>query len=326
MRYRFSLMYDMRAPEFGARPVDLYQAALDQIEWGDRVGIQSLILMEHHATTDGYLPSPLVMGGAAAARTKSMAIVISLMLLPLYHPLRAAEDLAVLDLLSNGRLVVMVGAGYREEEYAQFGLSIKKRPSLMEEGIETLRRAWTGEPFEFRGQTVRILPRPAQSPGPPIIMGGSSNAAAVRAARIADGFSPTNPMYFEAYREELAKLGKPVPPPAPTPSGPQVMFLHIAEDPDAAWKQIAPHAMHESNDYGRWGRGMNMPYKEVASADELRASGVYQVLTPAETVDYVRRTGGLALKPLMGGLDPAIGWKSLELFEQEVLPKLRADG
>jgi alkanesulfonate monooxygenase SsuD/methylene tetrahydromethanopterin reductase-like flavin-dependent oxidoreductase (luciferase family) len=325
MRYRFSLAYDMRAPDFGARPVDLYQAAIDQIEWGDKLGFQSVIFMEHHATTDGYLPSPLVMAAAAASRTTSIRIVISLMLLPLYHPLRAAEDLAVLDLLSNGRLTVMVGAGYRPEEYEQFGLSFKKRPSLMEEGIETLKRAWTGEPFEFQGRTVRILPRPAQNPRPPIIMGGSSNAAAARAARIADGFSPTNPMYFEAYREELARLGKPVPPPAPAPSGPPALFLHIAKEPDAAWKAIAPHAMHESNDYGRWGRGLNMPYKEAATADELRATGLYQVLTPAEAVDYARRNGGLSLKPLMGGLDPAVGWESLKLFEQEVLPKLRAD-
>jgi alkanesulfonate monooxygenase SsuD/methylene tetrahydromethanopterin reductase-like flavin-dependent oxidoreductase (luciferase family) len=197
---------------------------------------------------------------------------------------------------------------------------------MMEEGIETLKKAWTGEPFEFRGETVRILPRPVQNPRPPIIMGGSSDAAAARAARIADGFMPTNPKYYEAYREELGKLGKPVPPPMPTGSGPAVMFLHIAEDPDAAWKIIAPHALHESNDYGRWGRGLNMPYPEVTNADELRERGIYQVLTPAETVDYVRKTGGLMLKPLMGGLDPAVGWKSLELFEREVLPKLQADG
>jgi alkanesulfonate monooxygenase SsuD/methylene tetrahydromethanopterin reductase-like flavin-dependent oxidoreductase (luciferase family) len=326
MRYRLSIAYDMRAPDFGARPVDLYQAALDQIEWADRVGIQSVIIMEHHATTDGYLPSPIVMAAAAAARTRSIGIVISLMLLPLYHPLRAAEDLAVLDLLSNGRLVVMVGAGYREAEYRQFGLSIKKRPSMMEEGIETLKKAWTGEPFEFRGETVRILPRPAQSPRPPIIMGGSSNAAAARAARIADGFMPTNPKYYEAYREELGRLGKPAPPPMPAPEGPAVMFTHVAEDPDAAWKLIAPHALHESNEYGRWGRGLGMPYPEVSDAEALREMGVYQVLTPAQAVEHARRTGGFSLKPLMGGLDPAVGWASLKLFEREVLPQLQADG
>jgi alkanesulfonate monooxygenase SsuD/methylene tetrahydromethanopterin reductase-like flavin-dependent oxidoreductase (luciferase family) len=324
MTYAFGLAYDQRAPDFGAKPLDLYQAALDQCEWGDKLGFASCSFMEHHATTDGYLPSPIVMAAAAAGRTKNILIGVGVMLLPLYHPLRAAEDLAILDLVSNGRLRLIVGAGYRQEEYAQFGLSLKRRPSLMEEGIETLKKAWTGEPFEFRGETVRILPRPAQSPRPDIVMGGSSRAAAARAARIADGYRPTDPVLFEDYREELAALGKPVPPPMPVSNGPRVMFVHIAEDPDAAWNVIAPHALHESNDYAKWGRGQaNMPYREAATAEELRATGLYQVLTPEQAIDYAKANGGLYLKPLMGGLDPAFARQSLDLFETKVLPALR---
>jgi alkanesulfonate monooxygenase SsuD/methylene tetrahydromethanopterin reductase-like flavin-dependent oxidoreductase (luciferase family) len=242
----FTIAYDMRAPDFGARPVDLYKAALDQCAWADKLGCQSVTLMEHHATTDGYLPSPIVMAAAVAGRTEQMLIRIGVMLLPLYHPLRAAEDLAVLDLIAEGRLRIIVGAGYRPAEYAQFGLEMRKRPSLMEQGVETLKKAWTGEPFEYQGATVRILPRPAQSPRPEIHMGGSSEASAERAALIADGYDPVSPALFEHYRKALAGLGKPAP--QPRRQRPSYTFLYIARDPDAAWKTIAPHAMHESND------------------------------------------------------------------------------
>ncbi len=316
-----TLAYDMRAPGFGAKPIDLYRAALDQCEWADKLGFQSVAFMEHHATTDGYLPSPIVMAAAAAGRTRNILIRVSVMLLPLYHPLRAAEDLAVLDLVSEGRLRLTVGAGYRDEEFAQFGLSLKKRPSLMERGIETLKKAWTGEAFDFEGQRVRILPRPAQNPRPAIAMGGSSKAAAERAARIADDYQPVTPEIYEDYRKALAALGKPVPEPAKMRGS--YMFLHVSKNPDADWKKIAPHAMHESNDYARWLRNApNAVYHEVSDPEQLRASGSYKIVTPEECVAMAKREGILSFKPLMGGLDPEIGWAGLRLFEKEVLPKL----
>jgi alkanesulfonate monooxygenase SsuD/methylene tetrahydromethanopterin reductase-like flavin-dependent oxidoreductase (luciferase family) len=110
-----------------------------------------------------------------------MEIRLGVILLPLYHPVRLAEDLAVLDLLAEGRLRITVGMGYREEEYDQFDQNIKRRPSLMEEGVDVLKQAWTGEPFEWRGHTIRVLPRPFQHPRPAITMGGSSRASAERA-------------------------------------------------------------------------------------------------------------------------------------------------
>lgn len=317
------LAYDMRAPDFGAPAAALYAAALDQCEWADKLGFQQVMFSEHHATTDGYLPSPIVMAAAAAGRTKSMLIGIGLILLPLYHPLHAAEDLAVLDLVSGGRLRLVVGAGYRDEEYEQFGLKLRQRPSLMERGIETLKQAWTGEPFEYEGKTVRILPRPAQRPRPDIVMGGTTKAAAERAARIADGYMPVAPELFEDYRQALAALGKPVPPPMPARRG-GYMFLHVTNDPDGDWQRIAPHALHENNDYAAWLKGQpNAVYRHVDDAAALLASGQYRIVTPDECVALAQENGFLSFKPLIGGLDPAIGWESLRLFEKEVLPRLR---
>ncbi len=317
------MAFDMRAPDFGAPSRQLYQAALSQCEWADRVGFDSVSFMEHHASSDGYLPSPIVMASAAAARTSRIQIGLSVMLLPLYHPLRAAEDIAVLDIISGGRIRLTVGAGYREEEYAQFGLNIRQRPSLMTKGIETLRKSWTGEAFEFEGRQVRILPRPAQPGGPEIVMGGASEAAAKRAARIADGFAPIDPGLFECYRQELKVLGKPVPDPMPTRESSPV-FIHVSNDPDKDWSIIAPHALHESNDYASWAKGdPRYPFKPSTDADVLRASGMYLVLTPDECIEQVRKSGELYLRPLMGGLDPDIANQSLSLIENSVLPALR---
>jgi hypothetical protein len=118
-------------------------------------------------------------------------------------------------------------------------------------------------------------------------------------------------------------LGKPVPD-RPRQRGGGGMFFHVAEDPERAWEQIAPHAMHETNDYAAWAAGMRgSPYSSFESADELRKSGMYEVVTPDEAVDLIRERGGVSFKPLMGGLDPELGWESLHLFELKVLPRLR---
>jgi len=314
-----ALAYDMRAPDTGAPAADLYAAAVEQAAWADKLGFATVTVMEHHATTDGYLPSPIVLGAAMAAVTERVAIQLSLVLLPLYHPLRAAEDLAVLDLVSGGRLRLTVGLGYREEEYAQFDVNIKRRPSLMEEAVETLKLAWTGEPFEFRGHTVRILPRPAQRPRPLIAMGGASPASARRAARIADDYQPLAPRLYEIYLEELDALGKPAPPPRFRGlSG----YVFVSEDPERDWARIAPAALHDTNEYARWIGSRRGSFVPVADADELRATGTYQVVTPEECLALAAEHGGLVFKPLVGGLDPAIGWEGLELFADKVLPQL----
>jgi alkanesulfonate monooxygenase SsuD/methylene tetrahydromethanopterin reductase-like flavin-dependent oxidoreductase (luciferase family) len=316
-----SLAYDMRAPDWGPPAQALYEAALEQCAWADRAGFQNVQLMEHHATTDGYLPSPIVMGAAIAGVTDQLLLRLSLLLLPLYHPLRVAEDLAVLDLISGGRLRVTVGLGYRQEEYDQFGVNIKRRPSLMEEAVETLKRAWSGESFEYQGRTVRILPRPAQRPRPAIYMGGASPASAHRAARIADGYQPLSPRLYQIYLEELARLGKPKPEPDPTAPGGRG-YVFVAEDPDREWDRIAPHALHDANEYARWIGDRPGMFTATADPGELRRAGTYRVVTPDECVKLAAEERAITFKPLVGGLAPEVGWASLELFATKVLPRI----
>jgi hypothetical protein len=105
-------------------------------------------------------------------------------------------------------------------------------------------------------------------------------------------------------------------------------FVHVADDPDAAWKRIAPHALHETNAYARWASdtGADVPYQPIEDPNALRASGLYPVLTPDELIERARALGPLGsviLHPLMGGMDPELSWESLRLVEQRVLPALR---
>lgn len=322
-----SLRYDLRCAPFGAtRSADLVAAALEQCAWADRLGFATVVLSEHHGSPDGYLPSPLVLGAAIAARTRHLRLVIAALIAPLHDPIRLAEDIAVLDVVSGGRVIPVVSGGYVESEFRAFGKRLSDRAHVMEGIVPWLERAWTGEPFEHRGATVRVTPRPVQRPRPPIFMGGGSEAAARRAARHADHFMPTLPEFYRFYREERMKLGKPDPGPLPRTTG---NFLYVAEDPGAAWQQIAPYAMHEMNAYGQWmaEAGVSGPYQPIRDADALRATGEYAVMTPDELIETARGMGGLdtiLFHPLMGGMDPELSWASLRLFEAKVLPALRA--
>jgi alkanesulfonate monooxygenase SsuD/methylene tetrahydromethanopterin reductase-like flavin-dependent oxidoreductase (luciferase family) len=320
---RLILRLDMRAPATDRRPEVLYAAGLEMAEWADREGFEELMLSEHHGAEDGYLPSPLVYGAALAARTRALRLRVSALVLPLHDPLRVAEDVAVLDNLSQGRVELVLAGGFLPSEFEMFGRSLADRGRLIEEGVALLERAWTGKPFEYRGRSVRVTPRPVQRPRPPLLLGGSVEAAARRAARIADGFVPVVPELYPVYLEECRKLG--VTPGESRVPGPP--FLHVAEDPDAAWSRIAPHALHESNSYASWYAqgGTSGPYQPTRDAAALRTSGLYQVLTPEECValaEALGPDGWLFLHPLMGGLDPELGWQSLELLASKVLPRL----
>jgi len=329
---QFTLRFDLRNPDFaGTTTAERYRAALDIASWADGLGFTRVGISEHHGVPDGYLPSPCTFAAALAACTRHMRIAISALVAPMHDPLRLAEDLAVVDNLSGGRLDIVVANGYVESELAMFGCALRDRPKRTVEVVETLRKAWTGEPFDYRGRRVQITPVPCQPGGPAIVLGGKSDAAARRAARIADGFQPSNPNCWGAYRDEMVRLGKPDP--GPMEHTGHVAFVHLTRDPDRRWEDIAPYALHETNSYGRWlaDAGLIGPgsYAPVDDAAELRASGRYRTLTPEAFVEELSALGpdaSVAIHPLMGGIPPELAWESLHLLEHEVLPRVSGRG
>jgi len=327
----FGITYDMWCPPFAdTPPAAQYAAMLDQIEYVDEHGWAMVSFNEHHRSKDGYLPSPLIATAAVAARTRQIALR-PLLLLPFYETLKLAEDLAVVDLISGGRLAPVFGAGYRAEEFEMFDKDLADRRSTIDEAVQALRTAWTGEPFEYRGRTVQIMPRPAQRPAIPIFLGGSSKAAARAAARLADGFYPTEARWWEVYREELEKLGRSIEGGPPARGGP--MFLHVSEDPDRDWPLITPYLLNAIHQYREWtfpnmkAMGKVPPQFSVESEEDLRASNHYVIVTPDECVDLLAPLGAgglVTIRPGWGGYSPELGWSCLRLLVENVIPRLDA--
>lgn len=318
--------WDLRCTDPDPRVrADLYAAALDQAAYVEGAGFHGIVVSEHHGVDDGYLPSPLLLASAMAARTSHISIFVAALLAPLHDPLRLAEDLAVLDHLSGGRVGCVLGLGYRPEEYAQFDVSWADRGAVMDAAIETLLAAFTGEPFEHRGRTVRVTPAPLSRPHPMLFYGGGSKAAARRAGRHGLGFFPQvgAPELLEAYRQACVDAGREPGLVLSPPPGPGNVFC--ATDPDAFWAEHGHHLLHDATSYGEWhGTNESAVVDRSTSVEELRAGGVYLVATPDELVERCR-SGEVQLvtaNPLCGGLPPEAGWENLRLLGDVVLPAL----
>jgi alkanesulfonate monooxygenase SsuD/methylene tetrahydromethanopterin reductase-like flavin-dependent oxidoreductase (luciferase family) len=318
------LHFDMRAPDIGPPAPELYRAAVEMASWADERGLLSVVISEHHGSDDGYLPSPLVLAGAIAAVTKHAMISINALVLTLRDPVATAEDCLVLDNLSGGRLMLNLVAGYVPSEFEMFGLDVADRAATFEAKVAAFTQALTGEPFEWEGRTIRVTPGPVQRPRPMVALGGASKAGARRAARLGDGFiAPVgDQVLLDTYLAECEKLGK-EPGLVAGPDGPLSIF--VSTDPDATWERIGPHVLHELHAYGEFGRAAgeeHHPYLAFADATAAREAGLVAVYTPEECVEHVR-SGHLALvKPLIGGCPPDVGWETLHLLVDEVLPKL----
>lgn len=323
---RLTMRFDFRNPEISeTRMADRYSAAIDMAEWADGLGIPANIsVSEHHGSADGYIPSPQLMIAAMAARTKNVRFCVAALIVPFHDPLRIAEDFCVLDNITRGRVDLIVAGGYAPSEFAMFDVPMKERPKRVTEAVNTLKAAFAGRPFEYRGRNVHITPEPMRPGGPAVIMGGASEGAARRAARIADGFVPATGDCWEFYRDELIKLGKPDPGAA---SGTTADVTALSRDVEAGWHAMAPYFLHETNAYGAWKAeaGETSPYDIFPDTDALRAANRYHVLTPEQQIASLKASPfpDAQYHPLCGGMPIDLAWDSLRLFASEVLPAFR---
>ncbi|HET6356295.1 LLM class flavin-dependent oxidoreductase [Streptomyces sp. NPDC002659] len=315
---RFNLVDPDATPEtLAAR----YRAALEMAAYADDRGIDTIQTEEHHGAGNNWLPSPFVFAGAVLGSTRRIAVTVSAIIGPLYDPLRLAEDIAVLDLIGKGRLVTVAGIGYRPEEYEAHGVDWGRRGKIQDLLLETLLKAWTGEPFTYEGRTVRVTPRPYTQPHPLLLVGGSSKAAARRAARLGLPFFPSAhlPELQAYYQDRLAEYGTEGWTMMPAEKTP---LLHLSDDPDRTWAEYGKHFLHEARMYASWqSKDIRSAVKSTATTvDELRAEGVYRIVTPDECVALGAES--LVLHPLCGGMPVDEGWRSLQLMCEQVLPRL----
>ncbi len=319
----FTMRFDMRAKDGAGTTAALYQAAIEMAEWGEQNGCVAIQVSEHHASPDGYLSAPVVLASAIAARTRTTPIQVAAVLVPLHDPVSLAEHMAVLDIVSSGRVSYVCAVGYREAEYAMFGRSMKGRGRRMEECLAVIYQCFAGEPFEYEGRPVHVTPQPLTPGGPALIMGGNSKVAVRRAARFGMSMMTQggDPGLEAIYREACAEFGT-KPADFINPLGDSTHSAFVAEDPDEAWATIGPYLLHDAQMYAAWmGTGGAITKSVAATVDELRAeNGNYRIFSVDEAIAQVQKNGLLMTQPLSGGIPPELAWPSLKLIAETVIP------
>lgn len=329
---RFGLWYHLRNPAPWQQPPDrLYAETLDQIVMAEELGYHSVWASEHHFTDDAYLPSSLVWLSAVAARTARVRLGTLILLLPLHDPLRVAEDAAVVDLISGGRLDLGVAAGYRVREFEAFGVAHTERGSRVEEGVQILQRAWSDGAFSFAGRhfhydNVDVTPKPLQKPYPPIWMGGHTKVAIRRAARLGCHLLPDTTTDFDVlgvYQEALREYGRD----SRAFRIKCFRFLYCCEDAEAGWRDVRQHLLYQHNLYRRWARDAgDDTAKELTEAAALPRSG-YIVGPPEECERAIRELHRrmpfeeFVFWAYPPGFPVSRANRSIELFARSVMPR-----
>ena len=333
---KFGYLFDFRHPAELAQTTtaEFYAAMFEQIDYLDAAGYDTLWITEHHFVEDGYLAAAMPMMAAMATRTRHAKIGSYVILAPFYNPLRLAEDAALIDVISNGRLRLGIGLGYRLEEFDIFQMSRAERLGRTLETIAILKRAWTGERFSFTGKYFNfkdaiVRPRPISQPYPELLWGGMAPAAIRRGARLDMGFACNlGAEQVNTYHAALRELGK-------NPDDYAVVntrLVYVCDSEDQGWKEIEPHLMYQMRLYGKW-----LAEGKIESGGLYRADGAALrkgaiIGPPAVVLPRLRqiiattRMTELALSMQLPGLDPRKVMRSLERFTNELLPALRADG
>ena len=231
----------------------------------------------------------------------------------------------MVDNIAGGRLWTTLAAGYVKSEFSMFGKSLDDRARLMDEGLEVIVRALSGERFEWRGREIFVRPLPPSGTSQ-ILVGGGVKAAARRAIRngvglwtAQSGIDPKAAELIAYYKEECARLDM-----APGPIGSVPPVIWVARDIEAEWERIGRYVLHLVESYASWASDVgttSSPFYGMDTVDKIRAAGFISVLTPEQAVE-LGQTSPVTLTPLVSGVDPKIGWEMLELFAAEVVPNL----
>jgi alkanesulfonate monooxygenase SsuD/methylene tetrahydromethanopterin reductase-like flavin-dependent oxidoreductase (luciferase family) len=312
----FTLRFDMRAPEGGAPATDLYAAAIEMCVWAETRGAVIAVLSEHHATTDGHLPVPHILASAIAARTKQLAILLAAVPITFWDPVRLAEEINVLDIISKGRVSYAFGIGHRPEEYEHFGVDMHDRGNVADESLALLLRLLLGDPVDHDGRRIHVTPAPVTAGGPYVLIAGGTKAAVRRAARYGLGFisQTDSPELKDVYEAQCRANGhEPGMIQFPVPGVPTTVF--VADDVDTAWDELGQYLLHDAVMAASYRHGDDS-VASISRADTVaglrEAQGPYRIFTVDEAAAHIRTGKSLPLLPLCGGVAPEIAWPYLE--------------
>jgi alkanesulfonate monooxygenase SsuD/methylene tetrahydromethanopterin reductase-like flavin-dependent oxidoreductase (luciferase family) len=323
----FGLIWALRNPEPWRRPdVELYRDTLEEIRFAESLGIESAWVTEHHFMGDRYLPSVMPMLGAIAASTTRIRIGTYVLLMPMYNPVRLAEDIAVVDIISGGRLEVAIGTGYRPEEFDGFGLDRSKRGKMQDEGVEVMLRAWRDEKLDFQGDMftytgVDVTPKPVQKPHPRLYLGGISPNVLERVARLGVTGVAGRPRAKDmpAFIDALTTHGRTVADVEFLP----FTFLWVDRDGERARRVAAPYAHWVIGQYAEWHSGGGMPMFQGDIDDECTMGD------PAYCIERIEKllakgrwapARRLLIQPPLLGLNHEESMRLIETFAHDVMP------
>jgi alkanesulfonate monooxygenase SsuD/methylene tetrahydromethanopterin reductase-like flavin-dependent oxidoreductase (luciferase family) len=343
----FGLLLAFRNPKQWARPfADLYQAHIDQAVFAEELGYDHLWTTEHHFAEDAWSPGLLPILSAIAVRTSRIRLGTFIIILPLHHPVRVAEDAATVDILSNGRLDLGVGQGYWLSEFASFGIPRSQRASRVEEGLEIIQRCFTQDSFSFDGKyyhlrEVALAPKPLQQPHPPLWVAAMAEKSVTRAARLGYHLAGSGGADLQRiYDAALQHYGR-------TPEEyhiAQLRAVYIAETREQAWDDAEPHLYYMMNSYDRrFKEAADLPWSEaVFSTSSVPPPGQLRhtpgitffqapliVGTPDDAIEEIERyrqetrVTHLVMWMQLAGLEPQKARRSMELFAKEVMPHFR---
>lgn len=318
-----------------------YRDIVELSRLAETLGFDSVWVSEHHGSSDGYLPSLLPMLAGLATATDRVQLGTGVVLTPFHHPLRLAEDAAVVDLMSGGRLILGLGLGWREEEFRMFDVPVRERVRRTAETVDILRKAWTGRRFDhdgriFRLEGVKVTPPPPRAPGPPIYLGGFVEDAVRRAGRLGDGYIRSRGGLDHA-RDALAWAEDGAREAGRDPGALGFAQLHNAFvwEEGNAWEVVRAGATHQLGVYDAWREGADTPGNDTL-APAPQDEALLRKLTPAGDPREILR----ALRPWIDafadrdefhlvvrlhypGMDLDNAGRAVELFGEEVLPALK---
>jgi alkanesulfonate monooxygenase SsuD/methylene tetrahydromethanopterin reductase-like flavin-dependent oxidoreductase (luciferase family) len=314
------LRFNFAAPQENPRDRrDRIHAAMELTAWSETRGVNAVSFDEHHASGHGWSCNPILTAAAFLARTERVTVSVDCTLGPLWHPVRLAEDIALVDTIGGGRLIVTIGLGYRQTEYDLFDIPFAERGSRMDELLQTMTSLWASETF---------TPSPLTRPHPMLFVGGSVRATARRAAEYGLPLNlPSHlPEIADYYRQLCAAAGHTPLVVMPAARSRGMVFLH--EDPEKAWAELGEHYLWEARVYSGWGGGQVHSFmhgtESIETLDDVRAVGRYRFMTPDELIADVTQNpeDHIVLHPLVGAMPIDEAWKSLELLTDRVLPVL----
>jgi alkanesulfonate monooxygenase SsuD/methylene tetrahydromethanopterin reductase-like flavin-dependent oxidoreductase (luciferase family) len=345
----FGLFFLMQRDEAWSEQA-VYDSALEQMLAAEPLGYQSAWIAEHHFNDYGLCPAPPVLAAFVAARTRTLRLGMGVSLLPLHHPVDLAEALAVVDVVSGGRLDVGIGRGGTLQDYQTFQSDRADARARVEEGIALLQQSWRGEPFDFKGrfhsaERLHVRPRPVQRPHPPLFIAANSEDSVLSAARLG---LPTLSSFFVAveelqrrrklYREVALAAGRAEAEVAATESREWGMrVVHVAPSREEALRAVEGPFMgyqrkmavlRSDSTGGTVPNSFDRSTLRLRSFQEYLSTGWTLLGTPDEVREglqqYLEATGYQRVLLLMAlpGLDTRLALRSMRMFAEHVAPAM----